>query len=102
SRTGRRSTRSCGSAGTPRSRARCARGTRRRRGARADHGSPAEPRLGKRLALATRGAHDLSMWRKRDERLDPNEILKGIAQMVMPADAKLDHVIAPLEDENGE
>jgi hypothetical protein len=39
---------------------------------------------------------------RRDEPLDPNELLKGIAEMVMRADAKLDYVIALLEDGNGE
>jgi hypothetical protein len=40
--------------------------------------------------------------RRREEPLDLNEILNGIAQAVMRVEAKLDDVIAMLEDEDGE
>jgi hypothetical protein len=40
--------------------------------------------------------------RRREEPLDLNENLNGIAQAVMRVEAKLDDVIAMLEDEDGE
>ena len=42
------------------------------------------------------------MWRRRDTESDQIELLKGIAQAVMRANAKLDDVIALLEDGDGE
>jgi hypothetical protein len=42
------------------------------------------------------------MRRPREEPLDPNELLNGIAEVVMRIDAKLDRVIALLEDGDGE
>jgi hypothetical protein len=42
------------------------------------------------------------MLRRRDESLDSDELLQGIAQAVMRVDAKLDRVITLLEDEDGE
>lgn len=42
------------------------------------------------------------MLRRREAPLDPNELLRGIAQAAMRIDAKLDRVIELLEDEDGE
>jgi hypothetical protein len=42
------------------------------------------------------------VWRRGEESLDNDEIVSGIARMVMGIDAKLDEVLALLEDEDGE
>src|SRR5262249_22029256 len=62
----------------------------------------AGPRPEKPLAPSARGTHDLVMWRRRKEGLDPSEILTGIAQMVMRVDAKLDHIVNLLRGDDAE
>jgi hypothetical protein len=45
---------------------------------------------------------DVRVWRRGEQPPDYDEILNGIAKMVMGMDAKLDEVLSLLGDEDGE